>query len=78
VDQGAGVVVFVAAQRLTGDPVDAGQAVEPAPHQHRVDRGGRDAQPAADLHRSQPLAPPQPNDLLDHRQRRAGGLVVRS
>ena len=34
--QRARVIVFVAADRLTGDPVDTGQPVDPAADQHRV------------------------------------------
>src|SRR5213075_1505712 len=61
----AWVRVFVATDRLTGDPVDAGEPVDPAPNQHRVHRRGRQPQPTADLDRAQPVAPPQPHDLPD-------------
>ena len=61
-----GVRVLVAAHRLAGDPVDVAEPVDPAPHQHRVDRRGRDAELAADLNRAEPVAPPQPHDLAHH------------
>ena len=47
VDQRSGVVVLVAAKRFTGDPVDAREPVDPAPHQHGVHRRGRQPEPAA-------------------------------
>src|SRR6478735_8385841 len=62
VDQRAGVVVLVAAQGFAGDPVDPGEPVDPAPHQHGVHRGSRDPEPAADLYRPEPVPPPQPDD----------------
>jgi hypothetical protein len=49
VEQRSGMVVLVAADRLPGDPVDPRQPVQPAAHQHGMDRGGGQAEPAADL-----------------------------
>ena len=43
VDQRAGVVVLVAADRLAGDPVDVGEPADPAPDQDLVDRRRGDA-----------------------------------
>ena len=54
VDQRPGMVMFVAADRLPGDPVDPGQPVGPAADQDRMDGGGRQAEPAADLDRAEP------------------------
>ena len=53
VDQRAGVVVLVAAQRFAGDAVEMGQPVDPAPHQHRVHGRGGQAEPAGDLDRAE-------------------------
>ncbi|VXC53820.1 conserved hypothetical protein [Aeromicrobium sp. 9AM] len=65
-DHRPGMGVFVAADRFTGDPVDAAEPVHPTPHQHRVDRRGRDPEPASDLHRSEAVPPPQAHDLPHH------------
>jgi len=40
-----------------------GQAVDPAAHQHGVHRLGRGTELAGDLHRPEPLVPPQVHDL---------------
>ncbi|GMA23447.1 hypothetical protein GCM10025864_21150 [Luteimicrobium album] len=72
------MVVLVTAQRFAGDPVDPGQPVDPAPHQHRVDRGGRHAKASSDLDRAQAVTPPQPHDLLDHVLRGAGRAATRT
>ncbi len=53
------MVMFVAAQRFTGGPVDAAEPVEPAPDQHGVHSGRRQAKPAGDLYRTEAVAPPQ-------------------
>jgi hypothetical protein len=65
---------LIAAGRLTGDPVDVGQPVEPAPDQHRMHGRGRDPQLRPDRHRPQPLLPPHVHDLADHRLRGLGVL----
>ncbi|MBE1494225.1 hypothetical protein H4696_001325 [Amycolatopsis lexingtonensis] len=75
-DQRSGMVVFVAAQRFAGDPVDVGEPVDPATHQYRVQRGCRQAEPAGDLDRAQPVTPPQPHDRPHHRPRSAGRAAV--
>jgi hypothetical protein len=62
-DQRAGAFMFVAADRLTGDPVDVSEPVDPAAHQHRMHGRGRHAELTGDLHRAKPLTPPQPHDL---------------
>jgi hypothetical protein len=54
------VAVLVAADRLAGDPVDRGQAVDPAAREYRVHGRGRDTELAGDLHRPEPFAPLQP------------------
>jgi hypothetical protein len=69
VDQGAGVVVLVAADRFCGDSVDVGEPVDPTPDQDLVDRRRGDADLVGNLHRSQPLLPAQVHDLADHRLR---------
>lgn len=66
VDQRAGVVVLVAAQGFAGDAVEVAEPVDPAPHQHRVDGRGGQAEPAGDLDRAESLAPPQPHDPPHH------------
>jgi hypothetical protein len=78
VDQRSGMIVFVAAQWFAGDPVDPGEAVDPAAHQDRVHGRGGQAEPAADLDWAQPLAPPQPHDLAHRRGRGAVRAVVRA
>jgi hypothetical protein len=72
------MVVFVAAQWFTGDPVDPGEPVDPAADQHRVHRGCGQVELAADLDRAQPLAPPQPHDRPDQRLGGAGRAAVRA
>jgi hypothetical protein len=57
------MVVLVAADRFAGDPVDVGQAVDPAANQHRMDRGRLHSQATADLDWAQTVPPPQPHDL---------------
>jgi hypothetical protein len=83
VDQRAGLVVFVAADRFTGAPVEVGQPVQPAADQHGVHRRGRQAQLVTYLDRPEPLPPAQPHDPLHHRPRgprrapqRAAGPVL--
>lgn len=58
VDQGAGVVVLVAARRFTGGAVDVPQPVDAAADQDGVDSRGALPRPAGDLDRSQAVAPP--------------------
>ena len=58
--------MLVAADRLAGDPVDVAEPVDPAADQHRMDGRGRQPEPATDLDRAEPLAPPQPHDLAHH------------
>jgi hypothetical protein len=70
VDQLPGPVSFVTADRLPAGPIDVVQPVEPFPDQHPMHGGGRDSEPAADLHRADLLLQPQMLDLAD--QRRAG------
>ena len=52
VDQRAGMVVLVAAQRFAGDPVDVREPVDPAADQHGVHGRGRHPEPAGDLDRA--------------------------
>jgi hypothetical protein len=70
VDQRARVRVLVATDRFTGDSVDMAESVDPAAHQDRVHGRSRDAEPSTDLDWSEPVAPPQPDDLPNHRARR--------
>jgi hypothetical protein len=69
VDQGAGVVVLVAADRLSADSVDVGEPVDPTTDQTLVDRRRGDTDLVGNLHRSQALLPAQVHDLADHRLR---------
>jgi len=57
VDQRAGRVVLVAADRFAGVPVDVREPVEPAADQDRVHGRGGQVQPGADLDRAKPAAP---------------------
>src|SRR5215831_10139060 len=66
VDQGAGAVVLIAADRLPGDPVDTREPVDLAPDQHLVDRGRGEADLRCDLDRPEPVLPSQVHDLADH------------
>ena len=77
VDQRAGMVVLVAAQRFAGDPVDVGEPVDPAPHQHRVHGRGRHPEPAGDLDRAEPVTPPQRHDPPHHLRAGLGRAAVR-
>src|SRR5688572_28437243 len=74
----AGGVVLVAADRLAGGPVDVGEPVYPAAHQHRVHRGGGHTHPVGDGHRAQPLLPPQVHDLAHDWLRGAPRAAVRA
>ena len=58
VDQRAGIVMFIPAQRFAGDPINVRQPVDSAPGQHGVYGGGRYAELARYLHGPQTLAPP--------------------
>jgi hypothetical protein len=78
VDKGSGVIVLVAADHLTGAPIDVGQPVDPAADQHRVHRGGRHVEPPADLDRAEAFLPPQVHDLADHWLRCASRAVMRA
>ena len=78
VDQGAGVVVFVAADRLTGGSIEVGESVEPAPNQHLVHGGWGQADPVGDPHRSQAVLPSQVHDLAHHRLRHPVRRAVRT
>lgn len=71
-EQRSGMIMFVAADRFCGDPVDAAESVDPAAHEHGVHGRGRDAELADDLCRSEPSTP---SDLHDpfHRRRRCSG-----
>jgi hypothetical protein len=60
--------VFVAADRLAGDPVEVGEAVDPTPAQHLMRRRGCAAHPGGDLDRAQALLPAQVHDLAHHRR----------
>lgn len=62
--QRAGVLVFVAAQRFPGHPVDTRKPIDPTAHQHRMHRRGRHPQATGDLDRAEPMPPAQPHDLL--------------
>ncbi len=75
--QVARVLVFVAADRFPGGPVEVGQPVDPAADQHRVHRGGRQPQAVGDGHRAQPLLPPQVHDLAHHWRRGAPRAAMR-
>jgi hypothetical protein len=77
VDQRSGVVVLVAADRLPGMPVEHRQPVGAGPDQHRVNGRGGQVQPPTDLHRPQPLPPPQRDDPADDRDRRASWAAMR-
>ena len=70
------MAVFIAAQWHSGDPVDAGQPVDPAADQDRVDGGGGHTEPVGDLDRAEPVSPPQPGHPPHHRLWGAGGAVV--
>jgi hypothetical protein len=67
VDQGARVVVLVAADLLPGNPADPGEPADLSPDQDLVDRGRGDCGPRRDLHRAQPVLPPQMRDRADDR-----------
>ena len=73
VQQCAGMIVFVAADRLTGRPVEVGEPIQAAADQHRVHRRGRHTQPGADLHRPEPFAPSQVHDRPHERLRGPAG-----
>jgi hypothetical protein len=77
VQQRAGGVVLVAADRLTAGAVDVGEPVDPAAAQDRVHRGGRQTEPIGDGHRPQPLFPPQVHDPAHDRLWGAPRAVVR-
>lgn len=77
VDQGAGLLVFVAADRLTGGAVDVGEPVDPTADQHRVHGRGRHVESIGDLDRTEPLFPPQVHDLAHDRGRRPVRLMMR-
>jgi len=68
VDHRTGVIVFVAADRFPGDPVDVAESVESASHQNRVDGRGGNAELATDLRRAQPPSPPGFHDPSHHRR----------
>jgi len=57
VQQLTGVRVFVAAYRLTGDPVYVCQPVDPTPAQHLVGSGWGNFDPIGDRDRAQALLP---------------------
>jgi hypothetical protein len=59
--------VLVAADRLTGGPVQEGEAADPATDQDGMHGGGGQADPGGNLGRPQPLVPAQLHDLADHR-----------
>jgi hypothetical protein len=69
VDQLAGMVVFVAADRLAGDPIHIGQAADATADQDGMHGGGGQPNPRADLGRPQPLGPAQVHDPPHHRGR---------
>ena len=77
VDQRAGVGVLVASDRFSGGPVDVGESVEAAPHQHRVSGGGSTSDLVGDLDRAESVLPAQVHDLADHRRRGPGRRMVR-
>jgi hypothetical protein len=68
--------VFVAADRLTGHPVDMAVPVEPAAHQHCMHRGGGQAELVTDRDRSESTFTAQVHDLADHRLRGPVRLTV--
>jgi hypothetical protein len=78
VQQCTGSVVFLAADRVAGDPVDTRQAIGPAAAQHVVRRSGRDPDPGGDLHRPQPLLPAQMHDPAHHGLRRPSRTAMRA
>jgi len=77
VEQFAGPLVLITADRLTSGTVDVTEPVDPTPDQDRVDRRGRDTEPLADLDRTQTLLPSQVHDLAHHRGWGAVGLPAR-
>jgi hypothetical protein len=64
VDQIAGPVMLVAADRPAGGTVQPGQPVHPVADQHPMDRGGWQPQPGGDAGRTEPLTAAQPEDAL--------------
>ncbi len=78
VQQRTGVVVFVAADRFAGTPVDVPEPVEPAADQHRVHGRGGQPEPGGDRDRPQPMPPPQVHDRPHHRLRRPRRRAVRT
>jgi hypothetical protein len=77
-DQRAGMVVFVAAQRLTGHPIDMTEPADPAAHEHGMHRRGRQAELAGDLHRAETVPRPQLHDLPNDGLRGLGRAGLRS
>jgi len=69
-DQGSRLVVLVASDRFTGDPINAAEPVDPATHEDGMNRRRRDAELTADLDRPQPTTPPRLHDPFHHRGRR--------
>ncbi len=78
VQQIPGMGVFVAAHRLTGDPVEVREAVDPTAHQHPVRGGRRTPDPGGDLDRPEALLPAQVHDLAHHGRGGLAGAVVRA
>ncbi|KWU67907.1 hypothetical protein AWW71_29450, partial [Bacillus cereus] len=78
VDQRTRIGVFVATDRLSGGTIQVGKPVQPASHQHRVDRRGRQREFVADLDRPQPVPQPPPHDLARQFQRGLGRARVRT
>jgi hypothetical protein len=74
VDQLAGTLMLIAADRLAADPVQLGQATDAAADQHGMHRGGSQPDLRSDLGRSQSLGPAEMDDPTHHRRRVRRGL----
>jgi hypothetical protein len=77
VDEVAGAVALVAADPFPVGPVEVGELVEPAAHQHRMHRRSLDPEAIGDLYRAKTMLQPQPHDLAHHARLGAVGLSVR-
>jgi hypothetical protein len=63
-DQVAGLVMLVAADRAAGGTVQPRQSVHPVADQHPMDGRGGHTEPGGDAGRAEPLAAAQPEDAL--------------
>ncbi|GAA1607848.1 hypothetical protein GCM10009742_67520 [Kribbella karoonensis] len=70
--------MFVAADRLTGVPVQVGQAVQPAAAQYGVHGRGRQAEGVRELHRAEAVPAAQADDPAYDARRGLVRLLVRA